>query len=132
LIVLEGYTVELSNEFEGYCFQLLKRTSSNNHHPETKNLPSYTFAVDNPELLDTWIGALTTCSYENIKLTVESLKEQASNLFPNEFNEEQNSVEISVSSVAETKRKSKTFAELHEQYGKQIEDMTKIHANLPT
>lgn len=130
LIVLEGYTVELSNEFEGYCFQLLKRNNFSNSNQETKNCPSYTFAVENPDLLDAWIGALTTCSYENMKLTVESLKEQATNLLPNEFADELNPVAISAPAVGETKRKSKTFAELHEQYGKQIEDVTKSHSKL--
>lgn len=118
LIVLEGYTVELSNEFEGYCFQLLKR----NNNESKNNHASYTFMADDAESLEIWMTALTTCSYEHLKITVESLKEQAANMLPDEFND-QNSAPASI--TVENKRKSKTFAELHEQYAKQIEELPK-------
>lgn len=125
LIILEGYTVELSNEHDGYCFQLLRRSNGN-------VAAALTFVVGTAESLQNWLSALTNCSYEQLKMSAERMAELATpngdhktgdTVTPRDENDNQLSGRQSENAEAESTNSKASFEELHETYGHKIQEI---------
>lgn len=125
LIILEGYTVELSSEVDGYCFQLLRRSHGS-------VAAALTFVVGTAESLQHWLSALTNCSYEQLKISAERLAELATTngdhrtgetATPTDENDNQVSGRDSGNTGATAAAAKPSFEELHEEYGHKIKEI---------
>lgn len=71
VVILEGCTVELAEEGEQYCFQIVFHGINNR---------TYTLSAESQEAMETWMKALTCAGYEFIKLMVSDLQRQLAEL----------------------------------------------------
>ncbi|XP_026834537.1 sesquipedalian-1 isoform X2 [Drosophila erecta] len=65
LIIVEGCTIELSNEVDNYCFEIAFNGNR-----------TYILAADNQECMETWMKALTCAGYEYKRIILAELKRQ--------------------------------------------------------
>ncbi|EDW88845.1 sesquipedalian-1 [Drosophila yakuba] len=65
LIIVEGCTIELSNEVDNYCFEIAFNGNR-----------TYILAADNQESMETWMKALTCAGYEYKRIILAELKRQ--------------------------------------------------------
>ncbi|XP_043643539.1 sesquipedalian-1 [Drosophila teissieri] len=65
LIIVEGCTIELSNEVDNYCFEIAFNGNR-----------TYVLAADNQESMETWMKALTCAGYEYKRIILAELKRQ--------------------------------------------------------
>ncbi|KAF7280764.1 sesquipedalian-1-like [Rhynchophorus ferrugineus] len=67
VIILEGCTIELSEEEEQYCFKILFHGTNNR---------SYILGAESQECMEQWMKALACSSYDYMKLMVAELQRQ--------------------------------------------------------
>uniref|UniRef100_A0AAG5D1G2 PH domain-containing protein n=1 Tax=Anopheles atroparvus TaxID=41427 RepID=A0AAG5D1G2_ANOAO len=67
MIILEGCTVELAEEGEQYCFQIVFHGSNNR---------TYYLATESQSNMEQWMKALTCAGYDYMKLMVAELQRQ--------------------------------------------------------
>ncbi|XP_037731530.1 sesquipedalian-1 isoform X2 [Drosophila subpulchrella] len=65
LIIVEGCTIELSNEVDNYCFEIAFNGNR-----------TYILSADNQESMETWMKALTCAGYEYKRIILTELKRQ--------------------------------------------------------
>ncbi|KAH8325958.1 hypothetical protein KR067_011008 [Drosophila pandora] len=65
LIIVEGCTIELSNEMEHYCFEIAFNGNR-----------TYILAAENQESMEAWMKALTCAGYEYKRIVVAELQRQ--------------------------------------------------------
>nr|AAL29181.1 SD10969p [Drosophila melanogaster] len=65
LIIVEGCTIELSNEVDNYCFEIAFNGNR-----------TYILAADNQDSMETWMKALTCAGYEYKRIILAELKRQ--------------------------------------------------------
>ncbi|XP_050746236.1 sesquipedalian-1 [Drosophila biarmipes] len=65
LIIVEGCTIELSNEVDNYCFEIAFNCNR-----------TYIFSADNQESMETWMKVLTCAGYEYKRIILDELKRQ--------------------------------------------------------
>jgi len=65
LIIVEGCTIELSNEVDNYCFEIAFNGNR-----------TYILSADNQESMETWMKALTCAGYEYNRIILAELKRQ--------------------------------------------------------
>ncbi|XP_016978337.2 uncharacterized protein LOC108044003 isoform X1 [Drosophila rhopaloa] len=65
LIIVEGCTIELSNEVENYCFEIAFNGNR-----------TYILSADNQESMETWMKALTCAGYEYKRIIMAELKRE--------------------------------------------------------
>ncbi|XP_017079531.1 sesquipedalian-1 [Drosophila eugracilis] len=65
LIIVEGCTIELSNEVDNYCFEIAFNGNR-----------TYILAADNQESMEAWMKALTCAGYEYKRIILAELKRQ--------------------------------------------------------
>ncbi|XP_059618378.1 sesquipedalian-1-like isoform X4 [Phlebotomus argentipes] len=71
VIVLEGCTIELAEDGENYCFQIVFHGINNR---------TYYLCAENQEVMEKWMKALTCAGYEYMKLMVAELQRQLGEL----------------------------------------------------
>uniref|UniRef100_A0A1B0CDC4 Putative pleckstrin similarity domain protein n=1 Tax=Lutzomyia longipalpis TaxID=7200 RepID=A0A1B0CDC4_LUTLO len=71
VIVLEGCTIELAEDGENYCFQIVFHGTNNR---------TYYLCAENQEVMEKWMKALTCAGYEYMKLMVAELQRQLGEL----------------------------------------------------
>jgi hypothetical protein len=71
MIILEGCTIELAEDSEQYCFQIIF------HGPQNR---TYILSADSQTMMETWMKALTTAGYDYMKLMVAELQRQLDEL----------------------------------------------------
>uniref|UniRef100_A0A6B2ECV2 Putative pleckstrin similarity domain protein n=1 Tax=Phlebotomus kandelakii TaxID=1109342 RepID=A0A6B2ECV2_9DIPT len=71
VIVLEGCTIELAEDGENYCFQIVFHGINNR---------TYHLCSESQELMEKWMKALTCAGYEYMKLMVAELQRQLGEL----------------------------------------------------
>ncbi|KAH8255405.1 hypothetical protein KR038_002499, partial [Drosophila bunnanda] len=69
LIIVEGCTIELSNEVDNYCFEIAFNGNR-----------TYILAADNQESMETWMKALTCAGYEYKRIILAELQRQLQEL----------------------------------------------------
>ncbi|KAG4077777.1 hypothetical protein HA402_011206 [Bradysia odoriphaga] len=67
VIVLEGCTIELAEDGEQYCFQVVFHGINNR---------TYFLSAESQDLMERWMKALTCAGYEYMKLMVSELQRQ--------------------------------------------------------
>ncbi|XP_035795201.1 sesquipedalian-1-like isoform X2 [Anopheles albimanus] len=67
MIILEGCTVELAEEGEQYCFQIIF------HGPNNR---TYYLSTESQPIMEQWMKALTCAGYDYMKLMVAELQRQ--------------------------------------------------------
>lgn len=65
LIIVEGCTIELSNEMENYCFEIAFNGNR-----------TYILAAETQESMEAWMKALTCAGYEYKRIIVAELQRQ--------------------------------------------------------
>ncbi|KPU73466.1 uncharacterized protein Dana_GF14496, isoform B [Drosophila ananassae] len=65
LIIVEGCTIELSNEMDHYCFEIAFNGNR-----------TYILAAENQESMEAWMKALTCAGYEYKRIVVAELQRQ--------------------------------------------------------
>ncbi|XP_055326405.1 sesquipedalian-1-like isoform X2 [Sitodiplosis mosellana] len=85
VIILEGCTIELAEEAEHYCFQLIFHGINNR---------TYYLSAETQEIMEQWMRALTCAGYEYMKLMVAELQRQL-----NEIEKSKDSTNCSIESV---------------------------------
>lgn len=65
LIIVEGCTIELSNEVDNYCFEIAFNGNR-----------TYILAAENQDSMETWMKALTCAGYEYKRIILAELKRQ--------------------------------------------------------
>ncbi|XP_065723377.2 sesquipedalian-1 isoform X1 [Drosophila suzukii] len=65
LIIVEGCTIELSNEVDNYCFEIAFNGNR-----------TYILSADNQESMETWMKALTCAGFEYNRIILAELKRQ--------------------------------------------------------
>ncbi|KAI8038287.1 sesquipedalian-1 [Drosophila gunungcola] len=65
LIIVEGCTIELSNEVDNYCFEIAFNGNR-----------TYILSADNQESMETWMKALTCAGYEYKRIIMAELKRE--------------------------------------------------------
>uniref|UniRef100_A0A0K8W6B4 Sesquipedalian-1 n=1 Tax=Bactrocera latifrons TaxID=174628 RepID=A0A0K8W6B4_BACLA len=65
LIIVEGCTIELSEESDQYCFEIAFNGNR-----------TYILSADSQEIMENWMKALTCAGYEYKKLVVAELQRQ--------------------------------------------------------
>ncbi|XP_017479414.1 PREDICTED: sesquipedalian-1 [Rhagoletis zephyria] len=65
LIIVEGCTIELSEESDQYCFEIAFNGNR-----------TYILSADSQECMETWMKALTCAGYEYKKMVVAELQRQ--------------------------------------------------------
>uniref|UniRef100_A0A1L8DV20 Putative pleckstrin similarity domain protein n=1 Tax=Nyssomyia neivai TaxID=330878 RepID=A0A1L8DV20_9DIPT len=71
VIVLEGCTIELAEDGENYCFQIVFHGINNR---------TYHLCAENQDVMEKWMKALTCAGYEYMKLMVAELQRQLGEL----------------------------------------------------
>ncbi|XP_062614519.1 sesquipedalian-1-like [Saccostrea cucullata] len=74
VIILEGCTIELSENIDGFAFQIV--------FPKT-GCRTYHMAADSQEEMEAWMKVLSCASYDYMKLMVSELKQQLEELKEN-------------------------------------------------
>ncbi|XP_020810797.1 sesquipedalian-1 [Drosophila serrata] len=69
LIIVEGCTIELSNEVDNYCFEIAFNGNR-----------TYILSADNQESMETWMKALTCAGYEYKRIILAELQRQLQEL----------------------------------------------------
>lgn len=67
VIILEGCTIELAEEGELYCFQIIFNGNNNR---------TYYLCAESQDTMESWMKALTCAGYEYMKLMVAELQRQ--------------------------------------------------------
>jgi len=136
VLIVEGCTVELSEEEEAYSFNLVY------HGPGDR---TFTLSAESQESMEEWMKVITCASYDYMKVVVAELQKQVDELTelerlkklgmlnaspsppPPAVNSRQrhnpfNIIDRENASISNTKTvmKKQTFAELHSLYGKEI------------
>jgi len=135
VLIVEGCTVELSEEEEAYCFNLVY------HGPGDR---TFALSADSQESMEEWMKAIACASYDYMKVVVAELQKQV-----NELTELERLKKLGISSAGtapppttssrqrhnpfnvidrenaiigntKTVMKKQTFAELHSLYGREI------------
>ncbi|KAH8334098.1 hypothetical protein KR059_006672 [Drosophila kikkawai] len=92
LIIVEGCTIELSNEVDNYCFEIAFNGNR-----------TYILSADNQESMETWMKALTCAGYEYKRIILAELQRQLQELDDSRNKVLSSAIDGSQSSARETK-----------------------------